>query len=906
MRILLLMVSLLAASAVQSQTVDIPYTQFELDNGLTVIVHEDHKAPIVAVNIWYHVGSKDEKRGRTGFAHLFEHLMFNGTENYDDEYFGPFEQIGATGQNGTTSFDRTNYFQNVPTTGLDVALWMESDRMGHLLGAVTQERLDEQRGVVQNEKRQGENQPYGRVFGRIFENVFPSDHPYSWLPIGSMEDLNAATLEDVQDWFKAYYGPNNAVLVLAGDITPELAREKAELYFGDIQPGPPITRQDRWIPQLNGEHRDVMQDRVPQTRIYKVWAAPEWAAEDSDLLQLATSIIGGGKNSRLYERLVYEDQTATDVGAFMFAIEIAGIIAVTATVQPGGDVEAVERAMDEEMARFLERGPTKDELNRVRTQSLAGFVRGAERIGGFGGKSDILAENFVYGGSADFYKTALERLESATPKTVQEAAQRWIMDDLYVLTIVPFDTTLSAKGDGADRSELPFPETYPSVGFPAFERATLDNGLELIVANRSDIPLVNFNMVFDAGFAADQFGLPGTADLAMSMLDEGTKKFEALEISEALANLGANFGAGSNLDVSSVSLNTLKGNMGDALDVYADIVLNPTFPESELERLRKQRLAAIQRENTQPQSMALRVLPKIMYGDGHAYSQPLTGSGTTDSVNAIDRAALQAFHATWIRPNNATLVIVGDTTLEEIRPEIEARFGKWESADLPQKTLETVAQQAGEVIYVVDRPDSEQSMIIGGHVAPSSSDSEDLAIEAANQILGGDFSARLNMNLREDKNWSYGAYSILVDAEAQRPFLILAPVQSDKTAESIAELRRELGDYLGDVPANEEELERVKANNTLSLPGRWETIGAVNGSLSSLVRFSLPDDYWNTYADRTRALSVDDVREQAERVIQPDRMIWVVVGDLEKIREDIEALQLGDIQLIDTEGNPVN
>ncbi|MEO1582022.1 MAG: pitrilysin family protein [Pseudomonadota bacterium] len=906
MRIMLFAVALLASAAVESQTVEIPYTQFQLDNGLTVIVHEDHKAPIVAVNIWYHVGSKDEKPGRTGFAHLFEHLMFNGSENYDDEYFEPFERIGVTNQNGTTSFDRTNYFQNVPTTGLDLALWMESDRMGHLLGAVSQERLDEQRGVVQNEKRQNENQPYGMVFNHLIEGIFPKGHPYSWLPIGSMEDLNAATLEDVKEWFQTYYGPNNAVLVLAGDITPEIAREKAELYFGDIQPGPPITRHDIWVPTLDGEHRETLQDRVPQTRIYKAWPAPEWANSDTDLLQLATSILGGGKNSRLYERLVYEDQTATSVGASVLSIEIAGFIYVTATVQPGGDAEAVEQAMDEEIARFLEKGPTREELNRVRTSTLAGFVRGAERVGGFGGKSDILAENYVYGGSPDFYKTALERLEAATPKSIQAAAKRWFTDGVYVLTVEPFDTTLTAKGEGADRSALPYPDTFPTVGFPEFERATLDNGLKLIVAPRDNVPLVNFSMVFNAGYAADQFGLPGTASLAMSMLDEGTKKRSALEISEALQQLGANYGAGTSLDTATISLNTLKRNMGGALDIYADIILNPAFPENELDRLRKARIAGIQRERTQPQSMALRVLPKLMYGEEHAYGQPLTGSGTEASAMAIDQAALQAFHSTWIRPNNATLIIVGDTTLEEIRPELEARFGKWEQAEIPSKTLAAVAQQEGEVLYVIDRPDSAQSMIIGGHVAPPTSDPADLAIEAANQVLGGDFSARLNLNLREDKNWSYGVYSSIVDAEAQRPFLILAPVQSDKTADAIAELRKELGAYLSDRPAEDDELERVKANNTLSLPGRWETIGAVNGSLISLVRFNLPDDHWSTFADRTRALTIEEVREQAERVIQPDRMIWVVVGDLAKIRESIEALGIGEIRLLDTDGNPID
>ncbi len=893
----------LVAGTAQAQTVEIPYTQFTLENGLTVIVHEDRKAPIVAVNLWYHVGSKNEKQGRTGFAHLFEHLMFNGTENYDDEYFGPFERVGATGQNGTTSFDRTNYFQTVPTTALDLALWMESDRMGHLLGAVTQERLDEQRGVVQNEKRQSENQPYGRVFSRLVESLFPEGHPYSWLPIGSMEDLNAATLDDVKEWFRSYYGPNNAVLVLAGDITPEIAKEKVALYFGDIPPGPPIVRFEEWVPSLDGDRREVMQDRVPQTRIYKVWPAPAWADADTDTLQLASAILGGGKNSRLYKRLVYTDQTATGVSASVLAFEIAGGVLVTASVQPGGDADAVEKAMDEEIAKFLKDGPTRKELQRVRTQAKAGFVRGAERVGGFGGKSDILAENFVYGGSADFYKTSLERLDQATTASIREAANRWMTGSSYVLSVVPFATDLKAGDQSADRSALPFPEEFPTVGFPDFEQATLDNGMTLIVAKRGDLPLINFSLVLDAGYAADQFGLPGTAGFTMTMLDEGTKRRDALEISEALAQLGANLGTGANLDSAFVALNTLSDSVEPALDIYADVILNPQFPEKEIERLRKASIAAIGRERAQPRSMALRVLPKLMFGEAHAYAQPLTGSGTEESIAQITRETLTSFHDTWFRPNNATLIVVGDTTLADIRPAIEARFGKWQPADVPEKTLDDVAQADAEIVYLIDRPGSDQSIIFAGHVIPPKSDANDMAIEAANQVLGGEFSSRLNMNLREDKGWSYGSYSFIVDAAAQRPFVLSAPVQTDKTAESIAELRRELRDYLGGSPATEDELSRVRDGNTLSLPGRWETIGAVSGSISEIVRFKLPNDYWNTYADRTRALTLEAVAEQAQRVIKPDNVIWVVVGDRALIEQGIRDLGLGEIRLIDTDGN---
>ena len=392
----------------------------------------------------------------------------------------------------------------------------------------------------------------------------------------------------------------------------------------------------------------------------------------------------------------------------------------------------------------------------------------------------------------------------------------------------------------------------------------------------------------------------------MSMLDEGTKKLDALEISEAFSKLGANFGAGANLDSASVSLNTLSENLEPALDLFAEVVLEPSFPEKEIERLRKARLAGIANERTQPQGMALRVLPKLMYGDDHAYGQPLTGSGTEESVSAIDREALVAFHDTWFRPNNATLVVVGDTTLDEILPVIESRFGDWKPAEVPDKSLDTVAQASGETLYVVDRPDSEQSLILAGHVAPPKRDPADLAIEAMNQVFGGDFTSRLNMNLREDKGWAYGSYSFLVDARAQRPFIVYAPVQTDRTADSIAEIRRELRGYLGDRPATEDELSRVRDGNTLSLPGRWETIGAVSGSLSEMVRYDLPDDYWATFATRTEALGLADVAAQADRVLRPDNMIWVVVGDLTEIRDDLEALGLGDIQRIDTDGNPVD
>ncbi|HIN26783.1 MAG TPA: insulinase family protein, partial [Candidatus Marinimicrobia bacterium] len=558
--------------------IDIPYTKFVLDNGLRVIIHEDHKAPIVAVNIWYHVGSKNENPGRTGFAHLFEHLMFNGSENHNDDYFFPLERVGATDLNGTTNEDRTNYFQNVPANAVDLALWMESDRMGYLLGVVDQERLDEQRGVVQNEKRQGENQPYSLSYEMITENTFPKGHPYSWTVIGSMDDLDAASLEDVQEWFKAYYGTANAVISIAGDIDTETAKAKAEKYFGSIPAGPPVARHDVWIAKMEGMHRQVAQDRVPLPRLYKVWNIPQWGSADADYLNLVSDVLSVGKNSRLYKRLVYEDQIATSVSAYVDLREIAGQFTIVATAQQGVDLEDVEKAIDEELETFLKKGPSRSEMDRIKTQYRAGFIRGIERIGGFGGKSDILARNEVYGGRPDHYKTTLDRVMNARAKDLKGAANRWLSDGVYILEILPFPA-YSVSSEDADRSTLPDVGEFPNLRFPDLEKTTLSNGMKVILAERHDIPVVDFNWLFDAGYAADQFGLAGTASMAMGMLDEGTKTRSALAISAEKDKLGANLWSGSGLDICNVRLSALKENLDGSLALAADVILNPVFPE---------------------------------------------------------------------------------------------------------------------------------------------------------------------------------------------------------------------------------------------------------------------------------------------------------------------------------------
>ena len=894
-----------AATAVPK--IDIPYTKFTLKNGLTLIVHEDHKAPIVAVNVWYHVGSKNEPQSRSGFAHLFEHLMFNGSENFNKDYFQAVERIGATDLNGTTNEDRTNYFQNVPTSALDTVLWLESDRMGHLVSAIDQPRLDEQRGVVQNEKRQGENQPYAIAEELITKAVFPANHPYSHTVIGSMEDLNAAKLDDVKEWFKTYYGPSNAVLVVAGDIDPATAKAKVEKYFGDIPPGPPVAHFEEWVAKRSGSQKQRAEDRVPAARLYKVWNVPGVGTEDAAYLDLLSDVLFGDKGSRLYKRLIYDDQIATSAGAGLDSREIGSLFQITATARPqdGGDLSKIEAAVDEELHKLIANGVTQDELDRVRTQYFARFVRGAERIGGFGGKSDVLASSQTFNGSPDAYKKTLNWIANAKPADLNRVAKQWLTDGVFDLEVVPFANFAAVKTGAADRSKLPEPSASPEPIFPAAQRAKLSNGVNVVVAERHDMPIVNIALTFDAGTAADQGTIPGTASLTMNMLDEGTTSRNSLAISEDLARLGATLNTGANLDMSTISMSTLKTTLDSSLGLMADVLLHPSFPDADLARLKKLQIAQIQREKSQPVQAALRVLPTILYGANHAYAGSLNGTGTEESVPRITRADLVKYHDTWLRPNNATVIVVGDTTLAEMQPKLEKLFAGWSGGSIPKKNITTATLPAKPSVYLIDKPGAIQSVLVASVLAPPKANPMEQAIEAMDTVLGGAFISRLNMNLREDKHWSYGATSFVNPARAQRIFLAYSPVQSDKTKESLVEMSKELKQIVADKVITADEAAMAKANLTLTLPGSLETSNEVTQSLSNIVRYDLPYDYYQTYAGRVKALTVNDLNKAAQEVVRPENLTWVIVGDRAKIEQGIRDLNLGELHVIDADGKPV-
>lgn len=886
------------------EVVEINYEKHVLPNGLTVILHEDHKAPIVAFNVWYHVGSKNEKPGKTGFAHLFEHLMFNGSEHYNDDFFKPLQKIGATDLNGTTNEDRTNYFETVPVSALDLVLWLESDRMGHLKGAIDQAKLDEQRGVVQNELRQYANEPYSIAEELMARALFPAGHPYSWTVGGSIEDLDHVTLQDVHDWFSTYYGPNNAVVVIAGDINPKEVLEKVKKYFGDIPPSPPISRHSTWIAKRTGESRQVAQDRVSQPRIYMAWNIPQWGSVEGNQLELTAAILGGDKNSRLYKRLVYDEQMVSSVSAFVDLKEIAGIFYIMADIKPGVEISRVENIIREELGRFLKEGPQTKELDRVRATYLSNFILGIEKVGGFSGKSDILARGATFTGRPDFYKENLRIIKEATVQSLKEVSNRWLSDGVYVLEIHPYPQLTTIKTD-VDRSKMPEPATAPLARFPQIQKVTLSNGLKVILAERHTIPYVNFALVIDGGYAADQFALPGTASLAMQMLDEGTTRRSSLEISEELALLGASLSAGSGLDYSLVTLGTLKEKLDQALDIFADVILNPTFPEKDFERVKKIQLARIQQEKFSPITMALRVLPKLVFGENHAYSLPFTGSGYENTVSKISREDLVKFHQNWFKPNHSTLIIVGDTGLAEIKPKLEKIFASWKPGDIPKKNIKPIPLRNKPSLYVIDKPGAPQSMILAALPAPPGSDPDRLAIDLMNQILGGDFVSRINMNIRENKHWSYGVFSAYITARGQSPFIMVAPVQQDKTKETIQELLSEINGIIGQKPITQEEYSNTKNNEINKLPGQWETMTAIVSSLVEMVNFNLPDDYYQKYPQKITQLKIEDLSRAAKKVLHPESLVWVVVGDKNKIEKSLSELGFGEIVYLDADGNQI-
>jgi zinc protease len=876
--------------------IDLPYERFQLENGLTVLVHSDHSTPTVFVGMWYGVGSKNEPEGRTGFAHLFEHLMFQGSENRDGEYFTPFTDAGATGMNGTTNEDRTNYYATVPSGALDMALWMESDRMSHLLGAITQEALDEQRGVVQNEKRQGETRPYAQMSDKIRAGIYPVDHPYRHSVIGSMDDLNAASLDDVHEWFNTYYGASNVTLVLAGDITLDDAKTKVEHYFGEAPVGVPLSHPKKWVPNLTENREENMYDNVGQTRIARVWALPGLNDKDTSLMYLVNDSLVANKNSPLRRKLVDELQLATSIRGSANGRVMSGEYTLTIDLRPEVTPEQAMPIVDEVIAEYLASGPDEQIVENAKL-GVKMYILGALETGSQIGR--VLVEGELFSDDPLFINTELEWLNDATGEELRQVANRWLTRGYYQLTVEPFPEYQSVDAS-VDRSSIPTVTAKSDINFPDIETATLRNGIKLVVANRGSIPLVDVSIRVETGATAAPADAPGLPVFVFGLMDKGTKKYDANELAAAKDKIAMSGGFAAGDESSSLGYRILTSNLEPSLGLAAEMLRYPTFPQDELDKIKAQVHAYLANLQHAPSRAASSLFDRAIYGPESAKGSVWT----PELVEQVDRSKLAAWHKAEIAPDNMTIYMIGDIDLGEATKAVERTFGKWSARNASARRDIGDAAQSGERVILVDHPGAASSTIVAGRaISPFNADTWS-TLSMMNRTLGGAFEARLNMNLREDKGWSYGYYSgISRNTSGDMTFRTSGQVQTDKTADSMQEIKRELEAFVSTHPATAKEIARIKLNRVRSLPGSFATNGGFLGSIISSASYDLPFDYAETAAERVEAVTLDDVHAAAKEIVDSSQLTWLVVGDLEKMEEQVRALGFGDVEVWDAFGN---
>ncbi|HEX8249148.1 MAG TPA: pitrilysin family protein [Pyrinomonadaceae bacterium] len=909
----------------------IKYTEFRLKNGLRVIFHEDRSTPIVAVNVWYHVGSKNETVGKTGFAHLFEHMMFQGSKNWNTDYFKPLDAAGAN-VNGSTNADRTNYYEVVPSNFLELALFLEADRMGNLLDAMTQEKLDNQRDVVKNERRQRyDNQPYGTAGEKIMDIIYPKGHPYNWTTIGSLDDLTAASQDDVKAFFRQYYVPNNASLVIAGDFNPKQARAWVQKYFGAIKKGSEITRPTTPQPMMQGVIRKEFEDAVQSPRVYMVWHTVPQGNKDEAALDILSSILSGGRGSRLQSKLVYDKQLAQDIFTSHPTRELAGTFQVTATARPNGpkDVEemrtnpgkflsAIEEQINIEIERIKREAPSVEEVSRAINRIESQTVFGLQTILG---KADAMNSNATFYGKPDRFQQQLDEYRKVTPADVVRVANAYLNANHLVMNFVPRkDKTTSSTNNAANTptsksskekpavdqtKNLPKAGADPKFNLPTIEKQKLSNGLEVWLVRQPELPIVSMNMVFKSGGTIDPSGKSGLASFTSSLLNSGTKTRSAVDISNQLSDIGANLGTGSSWDSANVSMQTLTKNLDKALDIYSDVLLNPTFPDKELDTLRRRSLFALQQRRDNPNAIASVVYNALLYGRNHPYGNSLGGDEI--SIKSFKQSDLEDFYKTYYRPNNAVLIVAGDATMDTLKPKLETAFAGWKPAAVPNSKVPEAAMFDKPGIYVVDKPGAAQSIISIGQVGVSRDNPDYFAIQVMNDMLGGSFSSRLNMNLREDKGYTYGAGSGFGFRRGAGPFTASAGVQTAVTKESVLEFMKELNGIRGERPVTQEELETSKQSLIRSFPQGFETNGQIAGQLSTLAVYDLPDSYYNEYFSKINAVTLADINRVANKYLTPDKMAIVIVGDKSVIEPRLREIEVWGktISYLDAEGNPV-
>ncbi len=882
------------------KSIDIAYEKRVLENGLTVIVHEDTSSPTAFVIVYYKVGSRDEEPGKTGFAHLFEHLMFNGTENFDEDYFKAVQEVGGN-LNGDTWFDRTRYYQTVPSTAVDRVLWLESERMGHFLGALTQEKLDNQRGVVQNEKLRGDNRPYAMARYRVLKQLFPEGHPYSWATIGSIEDLNAASLDDVHAWFRKYYGAANAIITIAGDVDAEEVFASVEAHFGDIPAGPPVSRVDDMIPVRTHVTTDVMEDRVPNIQIQRHWVGPGRDHEESAALGFAARVLGGDDTSRLFKALVRESGLATDVRFGIQAADLATMASLTVTLANGTDLDEVTAIIDSVLGEFAAEGPGDDELDLFKISYASSVVRGLE---GIGGKAVKLAEADFYLGDPELYRTEHAWVENVTPEGVKTATRNWLGDNYHQIVIKPYgDPAVIASN--VDRSQLPAVTEFPAAKAPYVSDFQLSNGINVRFVEKAGVPALHVKAVFNVGRIAEERTESGVLEFVLELMDKGSDRLSADDVAGELKRTGSSFSYGFNKTSSTFSLSTLSSMADPAIALFSRILRSPSYAEPEFQVAYAQKLAHLESDKATPSGIIGLYLDEILYGNSHPYG--MREHGLPEVIAELTADDVREFHRKWFLPENMMLFAGGDISQSELRSVLDQHFGEWQSTAEPanQVPVPIDRQLSPSKVIFFDTPGAAQSNIVAVQQLSAPFGDNHEALLLANHIYGGSFLSRINMNIREEKGWSYGVRSSISTDVGPRKWNMTAQVQTDRTAESLAEILRELDAVFGDAPFTEEEVAAARDESIRSLAMALSSTNAVLGYLIDVHAHDRPDNEIELRGGRLGRVTVESALAAIDAEVDRDSLIWIIAGDLEMIEENVRALDLGPVEVWDADGNVI-
>jgi len=921
--------ALLGSSMAQAQAghklPEIKYQEFKLSNGLQVLTHEDHRLPLVAVDLWYHVGPLNEKPGRTGFAHLFEHMMFEGSEHVGEKAHIKYVQgAGATDVNGTTDFDRTNYFETMPSNQLELAMWLESDRMGFLMEGLNRELLTNQRDVVRNERRQGEGRPYDVADEAVFHLLFPKGHPYYGSVIGSHADVESARIADVRDFHQQFYTPNNATIAIAGDFDPATLKSLLEKYFGPIPKGPAVEAVNVQTPPITSQKRETITDTVKLPRLSVAWLTPKAFTPESYSIDAAMQALGGGKASRLDEALVIKAQTAQSVSCSNGTYALTGITTCDITAKPGVKLEDLEASFWAELGKLQKDGPTAEEVQASKALSLTGKITGLQRLGGFGGVADMLNYYNQYTGNPGFLSKDIAMTDAVTAASTKAATAKYLTKDSAVVVYCipgakklddvprsPADTDATVKivnpyTDEFEKAQdwrktKPAPGPAPAIHLPVPTEFTLDNGLRILLVEDHSLPVLSASLVSRAGSENNPAGKGGLATLVSEVMGDGTTSRDLAKLAGDQEKIGTRIGTGSGLESGAISMSLLTYHSAEGMDLLADVAQHPAFRADDVDRRKKQRLIRIGQETDNVQSMAMRVGPKLIFGDS-PYGQ--AGNGTAESVESITGSDLSDFYASHYGPKNSALILSGDITRADAEKLAKTYFGKWNATTAPPVEIPAPPAPQPTRIVIIDKPGAPQTALyaFGLGVPVSSPDADTL--DLMNYTLGAAFGSRINMNLREVHGYTYGARSGFNEYRAGGSFSSGALVRTNVTAEAAKEMMGEIRNF-PEKPSTEEELAAAKEAQIRSLPGRFETTFAMTSALSNIFVNNRPLDYYSNLPRKYEEVTQADIARVAQKYLHADQLVIVTAGDKSKIGQSLKDAGLGPVETRDISGKLV-